>query len=267
MRRRGSRIARIAWLALGGFCLFRCGSTADVESEEGDGSLDGVEEEGNSDESLEGSEEDAIPDDSTVLPWEDRAVLFVHGINGSAADWDPMIARFEADGWPRERLVAHTFPDPAWGCNATNAELIGGWLEELRGATGATRVSLVAHSMGGLSSRYFVRNLGGSAWVDTFVTLGTMHHGLRSSCLSPLPVCVWQELCATGAFMTDLNTPPVTPGPTRWASIYSESDGTVPAAPRHNSTAPRTSSSRGSLTRVPRDSRRRRSSTATFCVS
>jgi triacylglycerol lipase len=154
-------------------------------------------------------------------------IIFVHGINGSRDDWTPMIDRFRADGWPANRLVANTYLDPRWGCNDSNATQLQGWVTQLR-QSGAQHIAVVAHSMGGLSSRYYLKSLMGTGEVEVFTTLGTMHHGLSTPCLSPLPVCVWQQLCSTGPFLADLNAPPATPGPTRWTSIFSDSDDTVP---------------------------------------
>ena len=154
-------------------------------------------------------------------------IVFVHGIKGSGNDWKVMRDRFIADGWSASRLIAETFADPSWGCNTTNASRVSSWVAQLK-ADGAQRIAIVAHSMGGLSSRHYLKALGGTADVAVFVTLGTMHHGLSSPCLSPLPVCVWQELCESGAFIAALNAAPATPGPTAWTSIFSTDDGDVP---------------------------------------
>lgn len=157
-------------------------------------------------------------------------VLFVHGINGSAADFAVLIDALAAAGWPRDRLFAYTFTDPKFGCNGDNAKTIAGWVATIRAQTGADKIDLVAHSMGGLSSRHFLKHGGGAALVRTYVTLGSMHHGLGTPCLSPLDVCVWKELCENGPFVADLNASPATPGPAKWVSIFSTEDGTVPVA-------------------------------------
>ncbi len=171
--------------------------------------------------------------DESGLALEERGeaidgIVFVHGINGSGSDWDTMVERFKADGWPAERLIARAYSDGKWGCNTRNAEELAQWVDELA-ASGAQRIAIVAHSMGGLSSRYYLQRLGGTQKVATFITLGTMHHGLFASCLSPVKVCVWQELCLAGDFIKDLNTLPTTPGSTRWVSIFSTGDEIVSA--------------------------------------
>jgi len=156
-------------------------------------------------------------------------VVFVHGINGSSADWDVMVGRFRDAGWPMDRLVANSYADPRWGCNSANAMQLSGWVQQLE-SRGARRVAIVAHSMGGLSSRYYVKNLQGTQHAAVLTTISTMHQGIASACLNPLPVCVWQEVCGSNAFLTQLNAAPATPGPTRWFSIFSDADTTVPAA-------------------------------------
>lgn len=180
----------------------------------------------------------AAPDASLVAPAEAGAplvdpVVFVHGINGSSADFAVMIDHLVADGWPRERLFAIDYADPAWGCNVDNASTLATFVNAVLTTTGATKVDLVAHSMGNLSSRKFLKDLGGAALVNTYVSLGGMHHGLENACLNPLDVCVWQELCGSKPFLTALNTAPVTPGPAIWVSIYSRDDETVPETSSH----------------------------------
>ncbi|MBI5510511.1 MAG: hypothetical protein HY903_17275 [Deltaproteobacteria bacterium] len=156
-------------------------------------------------------------------------VVFVHGSGGSADNFAIMIDRLVASGWPRDRLFASTFESPKWGCNVDNAATIAAEVGNVLAATGARRVDIVAHSMGSVSSRYYMKNLGGAAKVGTYVTMGGMHHGLASPCLSPSGfVCTWDELCETGDFIAALNQPPVTPGPALWVSMYGGADSTVP---------------------------------------
>lgn len=158
-----------------------------------------------------------------------RPLVLVHGINGSPANFDVMAARLIADGWPADWVVRFEADDPSWGCNVDNAAAIAELVEKTRQATCQPRVDLVAHSMGTLSSRYYVKNLGGTERVNTYVTLGGMHHGLFTPCLAPgfLGVCVWQELCQSGDYITQLNADPATPGELHWVSIYGTADETV----------------------------------------
>jgi triacylglycerol lipase len=159
-------------------------------------------------------------------------ILFVHGINGDAANFDALKARLIADGWPAGKLFGYTFSDPSWGCNVDNAASIEDWVDMIIATTGSTKINVIAHSMGTLSSRHFVKQMGGTAKVARYITLGGMHHGLSSSCAAMFPgaPCVWRELCETGAFVAALNAAPATPGNLHWISIYGTSDETVPNA-------------------------------------
>jgi triacylglycerol lipase len=161
---------------------------------------------------------------------ERRPIVFVHGINGSSANFATLADRLVADGWPRESLYFFDAADPSWGCNVDNAEAIRKLVERARAETCAARVDVVAHSMGSLSSRQFMKNLGGHEVVNTYVTLGGMHHGLASPCWAPgfLPVCTWKELCESGDFIAQLNADPVIPQGGPWVSIFGTADTTVP---------------------------------------
>ena len=164
-----------------------------------------------------------------------RPIVFVHGYDGGTGNWEVMIQRLQEDGWPPEYLVPFQAEDPVWTCNVDNAAAIAALVEEVRQATCHDRVDLLAHSMGALSTRYYLKYLGGTEVVNTYVTLGGMHHGLFWSCLAPdiLEVCVWQEICQWGDFVNALNDDPVTPGDLHWVSIYSLQDVVVPADSSH----------------------------------
>ncbi len=164
-----------------------------------------------------------------------RPVVLVHGINGSSADFDVLVERLVGAGWEAGHIYRFDAADPAWGCNVDNAAAIADLVARARAETCAPRVDLVAHSMGTISTRYFIKNLGGAEVVNTYLTLGGMHHGLSSPCLAPdfLGICVWQELCETGAFIAQLDAEPGTPGDLHWVSIYGTADETVPNASSH----------------------------------
>jgi triacylglycerol lipase len=177
------------------------------------------------------SDETGVDDEPVVGP-QDLPVLLVHGINGSAADYDVMVGRLIEAGWDPASLHAYTFDDPSWGCNVDNAASVNAWVDTILAETDAPRVNLVAHSMGVLSTRYYLKHLGGTDEVNTYLTLGGMHHGLDSSCSPDFPFkpCIWDEICSTGEYVADLNAAPATPGPVQWISIYGTGDTTVPNA-------------------------------------
>src|SRR3954468_18473434 len=101
-------------------------------------------------------------------------ILFVHGWNSSSSTWNTMVSRFQADGWTAPELNNWSYN---WHqSNATTASEIKTKVDGILAATGAAKVDIVSHSMGGLSSRYFIRNLAGDAEVDDWVSLGGPNH-------------------------------------------------------------------------------------------
>lgn len=61
-------------------------------------------------------------------------------------------------------------------------------VEKLREQTGAEKVHIVGHSLGGMIARYYVQRMGGSAAVHTLVTLGSPHTGSLTAYLMPTPL-------------------------------------------------------------------------------
>ncbi|MFD4523911.1 esterase/lipase family protein [Streptomyces sp. NPDC058470] len=149
-------------------------------------------------------------------------VIFVHGLNSSASSWDDWIADFKADGYTDSQLYAWSY---SWGqSNVTTAQQLATKVQSVLAATGASKVDLVAHSMGPLSSRYYLKNLGGTAYVDDFVSVAGTNHGT-----SLAGWCAWlYTSCAqmnTGSsFLTALNSDDETPGSVSYASYWSNCD-------------------------------------------
>jgi len=145
-------------------------------------------------------------------------VLLVHGFGGSPASFTTMAARFAADG---RRVYALDLPGQD---NVANARAI----RDFVAAHHFTRVDLVAHSMGGLSSRWYIEYLGGASRVAHYVSLGTPQLGLPIACV--LPLDGGGQMCPGSAFLAQLNSTGVKRGSTSFTSIFSESDGFVPTA-------------------------------------
>lgn len=64
------------------------------------------------------------------------------------------------------------------------AAVMAAFVDKVRAATGAPKVDVVAHSQGGLVTRYYLNNLGGAPKVDKLVALGTPNHGTTLSGLT-----------------------------------------------------------------------------------
>ena len=145
-------------------------------------------------------------------------VLLVHGFEGSPASFTTMAARFAADG---RRVYAVDLPGQD---NVANARAI----RDFVAAHHFTRVDIIGHSMGGLSSRWFIEYMAGSSRVAHYVSLGTPQLGLPIACV--LPLDGGGQMCPGSAFLAQLNATGAKRGSTSFTSIFSASDGFVPTA-------------------------------------
>jgi triacylglycerol lipase len=143
-------------------------------------------------------------------------VLLVHGYRGSPSNFDTMKARFIADG---HEAVAISLPGQD---NVVNARAIRDFIS----ARGWSQVVVVAHSMGGLSSRWYAKSLEGTTRLVAYVSLGTPQYGIYSACL--LPSWYGGQMCPYSSFIRNLNTGDDTPGATDYATLYSTGDTYVP---------------------------------------
>lgn len=151
-------------------------------------------------------------------------ILFVHGYTGNASAWDNMRARFVADGWESNTLFAYTFSSTQ--SNATVANAVAARVNEIRAATGAAKVDIIAHSMGSLSSRYYIKNLGGTAFVDDWVSLGGPNHGTTWAygCFFFSPC---NQMLPGSSFLNALNSGDETPGAVNYGTWRSPCDELV----------------------------------------
>jgi pimeloyl-ACP methyl ester carboxylesterase len=102
-------------------------------------------------------------------------VLLLHGYGCNSAYWTHLIARLDA------ARISHATLDlePVSAGIDDYAPLVERAVEALRTATGAPQVAIVAHSMGGLVARAWMRAHGQAAVarLAKLITLGTPHHG------------------------------------------------------------------------------------------
>jgi triacylglycerol lipase len=150
-------------------------------------------------------------------------ILFVHGWNSSSSTWNTMVNRFAADGWTSAELNNWSYNYKQ--SNATTAKEIATKVDAIRTATGAAKVDLVTHSMGGLSSRYYVKNLGGDAKVDEWVSLGGPNHGTDTANFCFDVSC--SEMRIGSTFLAALNAGDETPGAVAYRTWWSPCDSVI----------------------------------------
>lgn len=148
-------------------------------------------------------------------------ILFVHGYSGSASNWNTMIERFEKDGWPKSYLRAYSYNTSQ--SNKTDAEqYVKPEVEKLLSTTGASKVDIIAHSMGSLNTRWYLKFLGGTAKVDDWVSLGGPNHGTETANLCFSTSCVEMRIGST--FLSELNAGDETPGEVHYGTWWSPCD-------------------------------------------
>ena len=140
--------------------------------------------------------------DTTAPP-----VLLLHGYGCNSGYWSHLAPRLDAAG------ISHATVDlePLTGDIDDYAPLVERAVRALCTASGGNKVVIVAHSMGGLVARAWMRACG-HARVARLITLGTPHHGtclaafgiglnaaqMRRAARAEPPECAWLRDLAQG---------------------------------------------------------------------
>jgi triacylglycerol lipase len=159
------------------------------------------------------------PPPSTTKP----IIVFVHGWNSSASTWNTMVGRFRTEGWTDAQLHAFSY-NPSQS-NATTAGIISAKVDSIRAANVGVPIALVTHSMGSLSARYYLKNLGGANKVGTMASLAGADHGTNTALFCFQTACM--EMWPNSLFLTSLNAGDETPDPVRFATWRSPCDEVI----------------------------------------
>jgi triacylglycerol esterase/lipase EstA (alpha/beta hydrolase family) len=148
-------------------------------------------------------------------------VILVHGVMVNDGVWFTM-RRYLAR---RDVGAVYTINyGPPYGDIERFAEQLGAKIESVCAATGAARVLLVCHSMGGLVARTYLRQRG-PARIERIITIGTPHHGsvfargLIGRCLA--------QMRPGNAWLAELNRDEAKPSAVPITSIWSRHDSLV----------------------------------------
>ncbi|GGS40347.1 hypothetical protein AB0E75_15095 [Streptomyces griseoviridis] len=112
----------------------------------------------------------------------------MHGRAGNASDWVTAMSVFRLNGRSGSHLFAYAYD--SYGDNVTNAQGLASCVDTVKARTGASKVAIVHHSMGGLVSQYYLKVLGGHSSVSHLASVAGATHGTTydGACLSCPPV-------------------------------------------------------------------------------
>ncbi len=134
---------------------------------------------------------------------EQRTLVFVHGLMANRSGFLPLQAYLRLYGHRRQISVNYR--------SSGSLEKLALQLKrEIDAAIGGGRIDLVAHSMGGLVSRFYLQELGGARRVDRLITLGTPHQGTHAA--NFIPSALVRQLLPEGPFIRHLNSLPAPDG-------------------------------------------------------
>lgn len=170
--------------------------------------------------------------DVPCIPGEERStpVILIHGTRADKTiNWVYLGPELAELGYC---VYSVDLPDRGQAPIAQSVEALAQRVDEVLAETGARRVSLFGHSLGGIVARDFVKRGGGLHVVDDIIAMGTPHFGYYTEppgdqvdaiYNTGCPACY--EMARGSAYMEGLNQGDVTPGSISYTSIITEHDG------------------------------------------
>ncbi|HTJ36183.1 MAG TPA: alpha/beta fold hydrolase [Dactylosporangium sp.] len=153
-----------------------------------------------------------------------RPVVFVHGYTGSASNWVTAESVFMAAGYSSSELFAYEYN--SYGNNVTNAQGLASFVNQVKSRTGWSKVDIVNHSMGGLVSLWYLKQLGGAGSVAHLASLAGANHGTTAAGAC-LVFVTCQQMYPGSSFIATLSAGDETPGSTVYRTWYSPCDGVI----------------------------------------
>ena len=116
-----------------------------------------------------------------VIP--EYPLILLHGYWNRPTAWKKFVPFFEANGYVKGKNIflfdARGDNKPAIIDIRINAKKLQNLVQHILTLTGSSKLNLLAHSMGGLISRWYIEQLGGNANVHKLIMMGTPNHGSR----------------------------------------------------------------------------------------
>jgi triacylglycerol esterase/lipase EstA (alpha/beta hydrolase family) len=164
------------------------------------------------------------------------AVVLVHGTFENSGQWSAFQPVLRQAGFCVSAIDYNSLQDIA-----TSARELSTFVDQVRAASGASKVDIVGHSQGGMMPRFFLKNLGGAAKTHALIGLapsnyGTTLQGLATlagdggGVLAPIIAAICtacQQQIQGSAFLTALNSPQDTVAGVEYTVIETTRDEVV----------------------------------------
>lgn len=149
----------------------------------------------------------------------DTPIVLVHGYGHNRSGWLVLERKLRGAGF----TSVHALNYNASGARGVGhlAEVVAHRVKEIRDTTGADKVHLVGHSLGGVLLRWYVQELGGDDVVHTAITIATPHAGTMTAWAGPGPTA--RDLRCGSDVMKRLAAG-ARPMDTRWVALYTNLD-------------------------------------------
>ena len=148
-------------------------------------------------------------------------VLLLHGVLCNSGVWVGLRGDLVARGIGPVYTMSH---GPPLASIENFADQVAAKVDAILSATGASRIAIVGHSMGGVVARAYLRRFG-AARVALVMTLGAPHHGSVHAWLFP-GICLGQ-LRPGNAWLAELNRDEGASPVARLVSVWSWHDSMV----------------------------------------
>ncbi len=156
-------------------------------------------------------------------PCDRTPVVLVPGYGGGRSSWRPLQDALRQAGFAHVSPTSYdALTDGVPGIAARLVEYCAAAMAD----SGADRVHLIGHSLGGVVVRYAVSHLGLSPWTGCAVTIAAPHRGTALARLGRGPAAAAVRRGST--LLAQLSAAPP-PDPVRWVAYYSNLDVVVPA--------------------------------------
>lgn len=150
----------------------------------------------------------------------DTPVVLVHGYGHNRSAWFLLDKTLRRAGFSS----VHTMNYLAFGREGVPdlAARLSRRVDEIREVTGADKVHVVGHSMGGLLVRWYVQELGGDRFVDTAVTIASPHEGTLLATFGVGPAAL--DMRPNSRVIRRLSAHVEPASVVRWVAYYSNLD-------------------------------------------